>query len=78
MVKPMSALAEHEGWSNETIAEFLLNNAMAEDDYPEAIAEVRQTGIDPTSFNPDHAVIGDTPWRHPGLYLQTLRAKQTS
>jgi hypothetical protein len=73
----MPQLPEPELWADETIAEFLLNNAMGEDDYREAIAEVLAMGIDPISLNPEHVIIGDRPWRRPELYLDTVRSKQT-
>lgn len=78
MVQSMNTLPEPEIWSNKTIAEFLLNHAMGEEDYREAFAEVLAMGIHPTSLNPAHVVIGDRPWRHSELHLQTIRAKQTS
>lgn len=73
----MSELPEAEVWSDETIAEFHLNNAMGEEDYREAIAEVLKMGIDPTSLNPAHMIIGDRPWRHPELYLEKIRNQQS-
>ena len=41
----MSTLPEL--WSKETVAEFLLNKAMGEEDYRDTIAEVLGRGIDP-------------------------------
>jgi hypothetical protein len=73
----MPQLPEPELWSNETIAEFLLNNAMGEEDNREALAEVLAMSIDPASLNPDQVIVGDRPWRHPELYLDNIRSKQT-
>jgi len=37
-------------YSDERVAEFLLNNAVGEEDYGQAVAEVRRMGIDPDSI----------------------------
>ena len=70
----MSALPEPELWTKEEIAEFHLNNAMDEDGYRWAVAEVLAMGIDPRTLNPDH-LFHDAPWRNPELYMADVEAK---
>jgi hypothetical protein len=41
-----------EVYSNERIAEFLLNNSMPGDDYERARARVRELGVDPDAIAP--------------------------
>jgi len=46
LIRPAVALPV-EIYTDERIAEFLLNNAVDEDDYAQAMAEVRKMGLDP-------------------------------
>ena len=46
LIRPAVALPI-EIYTDERIAEFLLNNAVDEDDYAQAMAEVRKMGLDP-------------------------------
>ena len=44
-------------YTNERIAEFLLNNAVGEEDYARAVEEVRKLGLDPDKI--DHFKPGE-------------------
>jgi AbrB family looped-hinge helix DNA binding protein len=39
-----------ESYSPERVAEFLLNNAVTQEEYAEAVTEVRRLGLDPASI----------------------------
>ena len=73
----MSALPEPEVWSNETIAEFHLNNALDEDGYRWAVHEALAMGVDPTTLNPDH-LIQEEPWQNPRRYMPHSAVQHTS
>ena len=64
----MSALPDTELWSDETVAEFHLNNAMDEQSYRQAINQVLEMGVDPTQLNPDHLDHSEV-WQRLELYL---------
>lgn len=49
LIRPAVALPV-EIYTDERIAEFLLNNAVDADDYARAVAEVRKMGLDPDSI----------------------------
>ncbi len=66
---PVPDSFEPELWSNETIAEFHLNNAMDEVGYRWAIKEALSMGIDPRDLDPEHVFLNDTPWRNPHLHF---------
>jgi hypothetical protein len=68
MESAMSEQPEPELWSNETIAEFLLNNALSPEGYAWAVQEAVSMGVDPTRLNPDHLDQSE-PWARPELYL---------
>jgi bifunctional DNA-binding transcriptional regulator/antitoxin component of YhaV-PrlF toxin-antitoxin module len=53
MLRP-AGWPEPEVYTPERIAEFLLNNAVDDDDYREAIEEVKKLGIDPASIPHSH------------------------
>ena len=59
-------------WTQEEVAEFHLNNAMAEEDYRWAIQEVLSMGIDPLALDPAHLFQNDAPWRNLALYPDLL------
>ena len=73
----MSALPEPELWSDETIAEFHLNNAMDEEGYRWAVNEALSMGVDPTKLNSDHLDQSE-PWQRPDLYISQASVKQKS
>jgi hypothetical protein len=73
----MSALPESELWSNETKAEFHLNNAMDEEGYRWAVQEAMAMGVDPTKLDPEHLIL-EEPWQNPELYLPVSSAKHSS
>ena len=53
MLRP-AGWPEPEVYAPERIAEFLLNNAVDDDDYQEAIEEVKKLGIDPATIPHNH------------------------
>ncbi len=73
----MNTQPEAELWSNETIAEFHLNNALNEDGYRWAIQQVLSMGIDPTKLNPTNLDHSET-WQRPELYTTQALAKHKS
>ena len=50
----MSEVPGPELWSNETIAEYLLNNSLSAEEYRRNLGEVLDLGVDPLRLNPDH------------------------
>jgi bifunctional DNA-binding transcriptional regulator/antitoxin component of YhaV-PrlF toxin-antitoxin module len=52
MLRP-AGLLEPEVYTPERIAEFLLNNAVDDDDYQGAVEEVKKLGIDPATIPHD-------------------------
>jgi AbrB family looped-hinge helix DNA binding protein len=48
LIRPLAELIED--YTPERRAELLLNNAVDEQDYQDAVAEVRQMGVDPASI----------------------------
>ena len=48
LIRPLSELVEE--YTPERRAELLLNNTIDQDDYQDAIAEVRRMGLDPASI----------------------------
>ena len=67
----MSRLPEPEIWFDETIAEFMLNNALSPESYREAVQDALAMGVDPLKLNPAH-LIQDEPWARPELYIAPL------
>ncbi len=73
----MSALPEPELWSNEEIAESLLNNSLSAESYAWAIQEAITMGVDPLQLNPDH-LDRSPPWARPELYIEQIKATRNS
>ena len=71
----MAESNEPEFWSDETIVEFLLNNALSPESYEWAVREAVALGVDSSKLNPDH-LIQDEPWARPELYLMQAREKK--
>jgi len=67
----MSKSSEPEIWSNETIAEFMLNNALSPDSYREAVQDALAMGVNPLELNPAH-LIQDEHWARPELYIESF------
>jgi bifunctional DNA-binding transcriptional regulator/antitoxin component of YhaV-PrlF toxin-antitoxin module len=53
MLRP-AGWPEPEVYTPERIAEFLLNNAVGDEDYKRAVEEVKKLGIDPASIPHEH------------------------
>jgi bifunctional DNA-binding transcriptional regulator/antitoxin component of YhaV-PrlF toxin-antitoxin module len=53
MLRP-AGWSEPEVYTPERIAEFLLNNAVGDEDYKRAVEEVKKLGIDPASIPHEH------------------------
>jgi hypothetical protein len=65
----MTTLPEPEVWSDETKAEFLLNNSLSEEEYRLAVEDVCRLGVDPTRLE---YLLRDEPWQNPALYLPQI------
>lgn len=74
----MSEAVQPELWTDQEIAEFHLNNALDEEGYRWAVAEVLSMGIDPTTLPYDHLFRDDHPWRRPELYMPPRTQQQGS
>jgi hypothetical protein len=73
----MSALPEPELWTNEEIAEFLLNNSLDEEDYRQNLGEVLALGVDPLTLDPAHLDRGES-WQRAEMYPDLLPVRRSS
>ncbi len=65
----MPELPEPEIYTPERLAELLLNCAIDEDGYRDAIQDVLEMGINPLELDRQYLLYNDAPWRRPELYL---------
>ena len=73
----MNMPLEPELWSDETIAEFHLKNALDDEGYRWSVSEILAMGLDPRALNPAH-LFQEEPWQNVNLYLDATSLKRTS
>ena len=72
----MSALPEPELWSNETIAEFLLNNSLNQEEYRRNLLEVLALGVNPLALDPEH-LFRDEEWAKAEAHMDLLASRKS-